>query len=308
MGRSNSVHCVGAAWTQVERVLEHHAPLAFPIPSADNGDAEPSTFRTTRQSTHRHLFNRQPKSRITSIFSWNCPFRGLYSRNYSNLRKWHDLMRRGQRVFFRNRFRYFVGSEMSDVQVHADVPNTISLANPRGNKSTHQGGVLWDRLDYSEKLLVRSGQKYNTKNAFNFYITQARCELPMKKKKKKTYAYTHTYKIYRELVTRSKTCCAVSWRDSLQILSPSCRSSEDAFIALQVLIRCPIPQISASAPWPSWKTSGECISRVKELRACVGGVAASSQSMRNHFDESLVFRITLGHRISRWNKGIACVA
>jgi hypothetical protein len=61
------------------------------------------------------------------------------------------------------------------------------------------------------------------------------------------------------------------------------------------------PHISTSASWLSSKKAAEWYLWFKWFAARVGGVAASSQSTRNHFLRSFAERITFGQRISLWN-------
>ena len=107
-------------------------------------------------------------------------------------------------------------------------------------------------------------------------------------------------------LSSTKTSCALNLWDSLQIRAPSLINSIESPASADASIRYPIAQISTSWPCPSRKISGEWFSFINSGWANVGGVVASSQSIKNHFDSSSILRTIFSHRISRWYNGIWC--
>ena len=64
--------------------------------------------------------------------------------------------------------------------------------------------------------------------------------------------------------------------------------------------RFPTAQTSTSPVWLSWKTRSQWDTLLTCTAAVVGEHAASSQSMRNHFDRSSACWTMFGHWISLW--------
>ena len=81
-------------------------------------------------------------------------------------------------------------------------------------------------------------------------------------------------------LSSTKTSCALNLWDSLQIRAPSLINSIESPASADASIRYPIAQISTSWPCPSRKISGEWFSFINSSWANVGGVVASSQSIK----------------------------